>query len=48
MITSDILKRIESLLLSGETVELHLERGRLVIVKVSRKAEKTELSLKTE
>lgn len=40
-----IIKRIIDLLRKGETVELHVERGKLVIVKLSRKAEKTDYNI---
>ena len=38
-------KRIMEILKRGETVELHIERGKLVIVRISRKAEKTDVSI---
>lgn len=43
-----VFQRIAEILKRGETVELHLEHGKLVIVKISRKAEKTDFIMKTE
>lgn len=40
-----IIKRILDILRSGATVELHIEHGKLVIVKLNRKAERTEYQI---
>ena len=45
MLSENVLKRIMEILKRGETVELHIERGKLVIVRISRKAEKTDFSI---
>lgn len=42
MFTQKILGRIVEILKSGDTVELKIEHGRLVIVRIKRKAEKTD------
>lgn len=42
MFTQDIMRKIYAILKAGKTVELKNERGKLVIVAISRKAEKTE------
>ena len=45
MLTPKIVNRIIEILKSGKTVELKIEHGRLVIVAISRKAEKTDFIL---
>ena len=45
MTQESIFKRILEILKHGEAVELHIERGMLVIVRISRKAEKTEFPI---
>lgn len=40
-----VFKRILDILRKGVTVELHMEHGKLVIVKIDRKAEKTEYQI---
>lgn len=42
MFTQEIVRKIMAILKAGNTVELKIERGRLVIVAVSRKADKTD------
>ena len=42
MLTPRIINRIIEILKAGKTVELKIEHGRLVIVAISRKAEKTD------
>ena len=42
MLTPRIINRIIEILKAGKTVELKIEQGRLVIVTISRKAEKTD------
>lgn len=42
MFTQEIVRKIMAILKAGKTVELKIERGKLVIVAISRKAEKTE------
>ena len=42
MFTMKIFMRILEILKSGDTVELKNEHGKLVIVRIKRKAEKTE------
>jgi hypothetical protein len=42
MFTQAIVRTIMGILKAGKTVELKIERGKLVIVAISRKAEKTE------
>lgn len=45
MFTQEIVRKIMGILKAGKTVELKIERGRLVIVAISRKAEKTDFIL---
>lgn len=45
MFTPKIVNRIIEILKAGKTVELKIEHGRLVIVAISRKAEKTDFIL---
>ena len=42
MFTPKIICRIIEILKSGDTCELKVEHGRLVIVRIRRKAEKTD------
>lgn len=42
MFTQEIVRKIMSILKAGKTVELKIERGKLVIVAISRKADKTD------
>lgn len=41
--TPYIVKKIVGILKSGDCVELKLERGKLVIVRIKRRAEKTDI-----
>ena len=43
MFTQEIVRKIMGILKAGKTVELKIERGKLVIVAISRKADKTDL-----
>ena len=45
MFTQEIVRKIMGILKAGKTVELKIERGKLVIVAISRKAEKTDFIL---
>lgn len=45
MFTQEIVRKIMAILKAGKVVELKVERGKLVIVAISRKAEKTEFVL---
>ena len=45
MLSQKIIYRIIEILKAGKTVELKIEHGRLVIVAISRKAEKTDFIL---
>lgn len=45
MFTQEIVRKIMAILKAGKTVELKIERGKLVIVAISRKAEKTDFIL---
>ena len=42
MFTQEIVRKILRILKAGKTVELKIERGKLVIVTISRKADKTD------
>ena len=42
MLSQKIIYRIIEILKAGKTVELKIERGKLVIVAISRKADKTD------
>lgn len=42
MFTQEIVRKIMAILKAGKTVELKIERGKLVIVAISRKADKTD------
>lgn len=42
MFTQEIVRKIMDILKAGKTVELKIERGKLVIVAISRKADKTD------
>lgn len=42
MFTQEIVRKIMEILKAGKTVELKIERGKLVIVAISRKADKTD------
>ena len=42
MFTQEIVRKIYAILKAGKTVELKIERGKLVIVAISRKADKTD------
>ena len=42
MFTQEIVRKIMGILKEGKTVELKIERGKLVIVAISRKADKTD------
>lgn len=42
MFTQEIVRKIMGILKAGKTVELKIERGKLVIVTISRKADKTD------
>lgn len=42
MFTQDIVRKIMAILKAGKTAELKIERGKLVIVEISRKANKTD------
>ena len=42
MFTQEIVRKIIGILKAGKTVELKIERGKLVIVAISRKADKTD------
>ena len=42
MFTPKIMNKILSILKDGDTVELKIEHGRLTIVRVRRKADKTD------
>ena len=45
MFTQEIVRKIMAILKAGKVVELKVERDKLVIVAISRKAEKTEFVL---
>ena len=45
MFTQEIMRKIMDILKAGKTVELKIERGKLVIVAISRKADKTDFVL---
>ena len=45
MFTQEIARKIMAILKAGNTVELKIEHGKLVIVAISRKAEKTDFIL---
>ena len=45
MFTQEIVRKIMAILKVGKTVELKIEHGKLVIVAISRKAEKTDFIL---
>ena len=42
MFTQEIVRKIMAILKAGKTVELKIERGKLVIVAISRKADRTD------
>lgn len=45
MLSQKIIYRIIEILKAGDNVELKIEHGRLVIVRIRRKAEKTDFIL---